>query len=230
MPPDSSTCDVQAADDVGEHRGSSRGRRRRRGRRGGSSRRRRVASASAASSASRTRSHCPPCPVPGARRGRRPRRRRAAGSAGCRQARSATLAQPADPIVQQRRPGVTAFLRVELRRRKRPVLDGGEERDVVGRPTSASRRVALPLLRGVGVHEIEPGVGVQSREQRGARGRVDGVPAHVRESPGRRAGPPSPATARSRRSPRRTRHRGRTGSACPRTPRAPAGPPTPVRR
>ena len=42
----------------------------------------------------------------------------------------------------------------------------------------------LPPAHGEAVHEVEAGVGGQAREQRGARGRAHGVPAHVRQDVG----------------------------------------------
>ena len=99
--------------------------------------------------------------------------------------RTAVNASPLDPIAQQRRTGVAALLRVKLGGRQRAVLDGGQERHVVGGPRQQRVGSALPLLRGVGVHEVEPGVGVEALEQRAAgRGRrrrsspCAGSPAH----------------------------------------------------
>src|SRR5215207_4178017 len=54
----------------------------------------------------------------------------------------------------------------------------------MGGPGLQRVRVALPLLRGIGVHEIEAGGGVDAVEQRGAGRRIDDVPAHVRDHRG----------------------------------------------
>ena len=84
--------------------------------------------------------------------------------------------------------GVAALLGVELGGRQRAVLDAGDEPVAVlgpgdqrlgqraGRPVGREREVA----DAVGVHEVEALVG-QAVEQDGARRRLDGVPAHVRQ-------------------------------------------------
>lgn len=51
-------------------------------------------------------------------------------------------------------------------------------------PRSAARRVSLPSLRGIGMHEIKPGVDVQPFEQRAARSGIHDIPAHVRNHRG----------------------------------------------
>ena len=85
---------------------------------------------------------------------------------------------------------------MELRRRQWAILDCGEEPHVVGCPGQQRIGVALPGLRGVGVHEVEPGIGVQPLEQPTARRGVDDVPAHVRDHRGVQTGDRSgPLTA-----------------------------------
>jgi hypothetical protein len=70
---------------------------------------------------------------------------------------------------------------MKLRGGQGTVLDGRQERHVMLRPREACVVTALPLLRGVGVHEVEPRVGVQTAEERTARRCVDDVPPHVRD-------------------------------------------------
>src|SRR5262249_7628149 len=53
---------------------------------------------------------------------------------------------------------------------------GGAYRRVVG--------LEVPVVDGVGVHEVVAGTGVQAREQLRALGRVDRVPAHGRHDVG----------------------------------------------
>src|SRR6476469_3400438 len=97
------------------------------------------------------------------------------------------------PIAQQCRARVAALLGAKLGGRERTVLDGRQERHVVGCPGQQCCGVAFPYLRGVRVHKIEPGGGVESLEQRAACRGVDDVPAHVRNhrsiEPDDRAGP-----------------------------------------
>ena len=145
--------DVELADHLGEQfTVASRGRTRRRGRRGGSTRRRRAASSSRRRARSRTRSRCPPA------------LHQAHGLAvdhvdGGQAVSTLTAVnlEPLDPIAEQRRTSVAALLGMELGGGQRSVLDGGQERHVVGRPGQQRVGVALPPLRGVGVHEVEPG-------------------------------------------------------------------------
>ena len=82
-------------------------------------------------------------------------------------------------------PASPGLLRVELGRRKRTVLDGREEAVAVVGPGELRLRerglnVERPLLRGVRVHEVEALV-ANAVEQHRVVGRLDRVPAHVRQ-------------------------------------------------
>ena len=69
---------------------------------------------------------------------------------------------------------------MKLCRRQRAVLDGRQKSHGVGGPGQQCAWVTLPGLCGVGVHKIEPGVGIHALEQPTARCGIDNVPAHVR--------------------------------------------------
>src|SRR3954447_9277845 len=101
--------------------------------------------------------------------------------------------QRAHPVLQQVGARVAALLGVELGRGQRSVLDPGHEPHAVLAPRDARRLevgeptvpwLELPALHGVGVHEVEA-LPLHAGEQGGARGRVDGVPTHVRHDVGR---------------------------------------------
>ena len=82
--------------------------------------------------------------------------------------------QGGHPVAQQRGAGVAGLLRVELGRRQRTVLDGGDEpvAAVLGpghqRRPGAVVGLQRPVAHAVGVHEVEP-LALDAGEQRGAR-------------------------------------------------------------
>src|SRR3954454_2417599 len=83
------------------------------------------------------------------------------------------------PIGEQCRTRIATLLGVELGGRECTVLDGRQERHIVGCPGQPCRGVAFPCRRGVGVHKVNRGGGVEPFKRRPPGGGVDDFPPLV---------------------------------------------------